>query len=259
MMESAVVIDIYAQPIYWHLPAGRSAGHIPDSRDLWEVLWENRETVWGIAHTHPGSGRPSPSQEDVTTFSAVEKALGKRLIWWILTADELQEYKWFGPKDYDYATHCIWNERQGKFEPGCLPSEDVFWVKELRKASYGPMEENDECDPLRGELIELEMLDGKPQPYISYNWDAVHGWLLEAGLVNQEDLWDFEVYIQEVEEFGFNRGFSLLEENLVVEERGLNGIMLPTEMQANVIRKILEHFGEHSVYYDQQIVNFGGR
>lgn len=93
MREAGVVIDLEGRPIFWHVPAGRSAGALPDSRLLWDVLWENRERLLGFAHTHPGGGEPRPSGIDVSTFEAIEAALGKRLVWWIATSDELRAFR----------------------------------------------------------------------------------------------------------------------------------------------------------------------
>jgi hypothetical protein len=85
--EAGVLLDKNRRPLYWHAPAGRSVAYLPDSRDLWDVIWENRATISGFAHVHPGGGVPWPSNEDVTTFHAVEVALGVRLEWWIATQD----------------------------------------------------------------------------------------------------------------------------------------------------------------------------
>lgn len=89
MIEAAVVIDVLDKPIYWHLPPGRGAAAIPDSSVLWKVLWENRNHLKGVAHSHPGRGCPSPSGTDLTTFAAVESALGRRLDWWIASEDQI--------------------------------------------------------------------------------------------------------------------------------------------------------------------------
>jgi proteasome lid subunit RPN8/RPN11 len=59
---------------------------IPDSQQRWETIWENREALTEIAHTHPG-GLLRFSQEDLTTMEAVEGALGKPLAWSIVTTD----------------------------------------------------------------------------------------------------------------------------------------------------------------------------
>ena len=59
---------------------------IPDSRARWAAIWENRERLTEIAHTHPG-GLLRFSQEDLTTMEAVEAALGKPLEWSIVTED----------------------------------------------------------------------------------------------------------------------------------------------------------------------------
>lgn len=89
MIEVAVVLDNDGQPVYWHEPPGRSSVAIPDSRDLWDAIWENRDNLMGVAHSHPGTGTPVPSQTDVTTFVAVEKALGRKLVWPIITQDRV--------------------------------------------------------------------------------------------------------------------------------------------------------------------------
>lgn len=75
MIEVGVVIGLDFRPRYWHLPPGRTAGSIPDTRSLWDVLWEQRADVAGFAHSHPGSGVPGPSHTDVTTFAAIEAGL----------------------------------------------------------------------------------------------------------------------------------------------------------------------------------------
>lgn len=102
MLESALVFDVEGCPIYWHLPVERTGSYIPDSRALWDVLWANRRLIGGVAHTHPWSGAIAPSAVDVTTFSAVENGLGKRLIWPIISLHEVGYFSWIGPKNHDY-------------------------------------------------------------------------------------------------------------------------------------------------------------
>jgi len=102
MIETAVVVDDQGKTLFWHLPPGRSATYIPDSRSLWEVMWENKDRLGGVAHTHPGHGTPDPSWEDVTTWSACERGLGRRLVWPILTFDQEAYFEWSGPGKYDY-------------------------------------------------------------------------------------------------------------------------------------------------------------
>ena len=101
-IEAGVVIDANHRPIYWHVPPDRSGGALPDSRDLWEVLWENRDNLQGFAHSHPGSGIPRPSQTDITTFAAVEAGLGARLFWWIISSEAAVLCTWSGPGRLDY-------------------------------------------------------------------------------------------------------------------------------------------------------------
>lgn len=87
MMEAGVLLGRDNSVIHWHTPNERSGGALPDSRDLWDIIWENRAIVTGFAHTHPGSGIPGPSHTDITTFAAIEAALGKHLNWPILSSD----------------------------------------------------------------------------------------------------------------------------------------------------------------------------
>lgn len=92
MMEVALVFDRDGKTIHWHLPPGRSGGFIPDTRDLWEVIWENRHRIGGVAHTHPWHGPAAPSGIDLGTFRAIELGLGIPLIWPIVTFSEVQYF-----------------------------------------------------------------------------------------------------------------------------------------------------------------------
>lgn len=123
MLETAVVIDVAGRPLYWHTPLGRTAVYLPDSRELWEVLWEHRARVLGVAHTHPWAGRAAPSHEDLTTFAAVESGLGRRLAWWIATDNQWAAFRWLGPDRLNY---------------GLFPMEEEArptWMDELRRLS----------------------------------------------------------------------------------------------------------------------------
>lgn len=60
-------------------------GHIADSSGRWEVIWEHREHITELVHTHP-SGFNRFSYEDITTIQGVELALGRKLVWSLVTA-----------------------------------------------------------------------------------------------------------------------------------------------------------------------------
>ena len=122
MIEAGVVVT-NAGPVFWHLPSGRTGGSLPDSRQLWDVLWDlRREPSLGFAHSHPGSGVPGPSDIDVTTFAAVEMGLGRRMTWWITSADRIIRLDWIGP---------------GKFDYNPILVEEPDWAKQLREHSTG--------------------------------------------------------------------------------------------------------------------------
>jgi len=89
MLETALVFDLNGKTIYWHEPEGRTAGSLPDSDALWDFLWENRHRLGGVAHTHPWIGAARPSHTDITTFAAIEKALGKHLLWPVVTFNDI--------------------------------------------------------------------------------------------------------------------------------------------------------------------------
>lgn len=94
MIEAAMVFNKKGEVFHWHLPQGRTAGSIPDTRTLWDILWEHRAVVGGVAHTHPWNGAPWPSQTDVTTFRAIEQGLGKLLLWPVVTLDQIGCWVW---------------------------------------------------------------------------------------------------------------------------------------------------------------------
>jgi proteasome lid subunit RPN8/RPN11 len=122
-IEAGVVLDLKGAPLYWHLPRDRTFGSLPDSKDLWEVFWENRDDLSGFAHSHPGSGTPWPSPTDISTFSAVELALAARLDWWITSSDGLVLVRWVGPAKYNYRVQ--------------IANEHKSWIQELRAHSDG--------------------------------------------------------------------------------------------------------------------------
>ncbi len=122
--EAAVVVDLEGQPIFWHLPPDRGLAYLPDSRLLWDILWANRKNLLGVAHSHPGSGPPSPSWTDVTTFAAIEEGLGIRIVWWITTEDMCRAYVWTGDDKHDY-----------REVPMTGDPTEYTWLPELRRRS----------------------------------------------------------------------------------------------------------------------------
>ena len=75
--EHFFLIDVLGAVIF--RDAGDSAASIPDSRARWEAIWAARESIAEIAHSHP-VGPLAFSNEDETTMSALESALGRRLV-----------------------------------------------------------------------------------------------------------------------------------------------------------------------------------
>lgn len=58
--------------------ASTSPSALPDSRARWEAIWSHRDELEELAHSHP-VGPLAFSQEDETTMTALDEALGKKL------------------------------------------------------------------------------------------------------------------------------------------------------------------------------------
>jgi len=123
MREVGCVINLEGRAMYWHEPQDRSVASIPDSRSLWDILWENRVLVSGFAHTHPGLGPAVPSSTDLSTFKAIEAGLGMRLEWWIATGDQIALIRWTSSRGYVAST----------------PPYEQLWLAELRIRSGFPV------------------------------------------------------------------------------------------------------------------------
>ena len=159
MMEHAFVFDTEGRVIQYHTPQtvlreserkGWSGGSIPDTRSLWDVLWERRQSLggsgrkvgWegptgGVAHTHPWDGPTGPSQTDVTTFSAIEQGLGQRLLWPVVTFTHVTYCVWQGPGPYDYRSLGDWKltgVRHAPFEGEALQNF-AAGIERLRELS----------------------------------------------------------------------------------------------------------------------------
>jgi len=136
MIEVGLVVGCDLDPIFWHLPEGRTGGSIPDSRTLWDVMWENRETVGGFAHSHPGSGAPAPSMTDLGTFVAIEQALGKRLNWWITSSDRLLVCNWHDNGKPPWGMHSYTSPGGTKHNYlGVVIHPEPPWADDLRRLS----------------------------------------------------------------------------------------------------------------------------
>jgi hypothetical protein len=130
-IEAGVVVGRDGEEaVYWHLPPNRNVVALPDSRDLWDVFWENRDRISGFAHSHPGLGVPGPSWEDLTTFAAVEGGLGRRLKWWITSMNAVSVLTWKGPGKYDYELTVL--------------DKEPSWIPELRRLSQNESTPNEE-------------------------------------------------------------------------------------------------------------------
>lgn len=129
MLENGVLVNYEGEGFRIWSPPDRTSGSLPDNSLLWDWIWKSRDDLLGFAHSHPGHGVPGPSWTDITTFSAIELGLGRRLVWWITSEDKLVRTQWGGPEKYDYFT-----------KPVTLQINAPLWLAALRHISY---KEND--------------------------------------------------------------------------------------------------------------------
>jgi hypothetical protein len=92
-----------------------SATSIPDERERWEAIWEYRNEITEIAHSHPGEFLDF-SYEDLTTMEAVEAGTGKVFTWSVVTKTGFRCRK--GGKD-------------------SLRKDSPWWLSLMRRLSYG--------------------------------------------------------------------------------------------------------------------------
>lgn len=64
--------------------ASDSPHRLPDSRDRWDAIWQNREVLEIIVHSHP-HGPHGFSSEDRSTMSAIDGALGKACVYAVVS------------------------------------------------------------------------------------------------------------------------------------------------------------------------------
>jgi len=92
-----------------------SATSIPDERERWEAIWEHRNEITEIVHSHPG-GFLDFSHEDLTTMEAVEAGTGRTFAWSIVTKTGFRSRK------------------GGKVQ---LREDSPWWLNLIRRLSYG--------------------------------------------------------------------------------------------------------------------------
>lgn len=62
---------------------------LPDSNARWQAIWDNRDRLVEIAHSHPISSAHF-STEDETTISALKAALGKDIRYSVVSSDSMR-------------------------------------------------------------------------------------------------------------------------------------------------------------------------
>jgi hypothetical protein len=109
--------------------AGDSAVAIPDSRTRWNAIWERRDDIEEIAHSHP-VGPARFSAEDLSTMEALDSGIGQRLRYSIVSPQGM----------------VVRTGKDGVDEP---VSDEPWWAALLRRASgmddRPPARTHDDC------------------------------------------------------------------------------------------------------------------
>ncbi len=80
------VMFLAADDAVLHTEEGASAHAVHDSRSRWERIWELRERIFEIAHSHP-VGPLAFSAEDETTMAAIQSGLGRSVVFSVVAPD----------------------------------------------------------------------------------------------------------------------------------------------------------------------------
>lgn len=188
MLETAVVFNYLGKAIYWHMPSNRTSQKIPDSQKLWDFLWDNREHVAGIAHTHVLHSKNKLSYIDMVTFTAIESALGKRLHWLLISTDHIAEYYCKTGQQFIYTPNMIYNWLENSYQSVFLYT--VFgwesaiwpkWIKKLVSLSYPPFVPNVK------------------------QWQYITDWLTTESKISLELIKELEVFLENHESFLTNK------------------------------------------------------
>ncbi len=97
--------------------ASTSPSALPDSRARWEMIWELREDLEEIAHSHP-VGPLGFSAEDESTMLALDQALGRAL-----------RYSVVAPRGMIARGGGVERDQR------VAPDDEPFWADLLRAAS----------------------------------------------------------------------------------------------------------------------------
>jgi hypothetical protein len=104
-------------------------GGTADSRSWFDVLWNNRDRLLGMAHTHPDAGHKAgvhPSSIDLNSWQSLEIGFGFRLLNYVVNRSSVCEVR------------LVQHVSTIKYETRLLtPDDQPWWVSLIRELSYG--------------------------------------------------------------------------------------------------------------------------
>jgi proteasome lid subunit RPN8/RPN11 len=85
-MREVCFLIVEGDAIVW-ADVSNSPSSLPDSRVRWQQIWNSRDELVAIVHSHP-SGPAAFSAEDESTMEAIDAALGRPL-WYAVVAPDV--------------------------------------------------------------------------------------------------------------------------------------------------------------------------
>lgn len=155
LREVCFLIDHNGE-VFWQ-DTDDNSGYLRDHRDRWTAIWENRDRLAVIAHSHP-CGPEGFSSEDVSTMEAISRALGRWLMFSVVAPEHTLLLN--GGEHFARLTRAL--------EPA--------WARELRVAS-GMIDERDDSQ-LREALDALEQ---------EVRRDLIRRYCHHCGVIQPED------------------------------------------------------------------------
>ena len=119
---------------------------LPDSRTRWNAIWENREQLSIIAHSHP-PGLAAFSDEDTSTMKAIEDALGRKplgvvVVPQVTSGEPIAETTWWvdllklaSGLQVGFRFRSKREQRASSFTPPLKPQGGNLWSTKISRAT----------------------------------------------------------------------------------------------------------------------------
>lgn len=95
---------------------------MPDNRERWQQIWKHRDTLVEVVHTHPLGGLYF-SSTDEDTMKALDEALGRPLLYAVVTAEGMIRRRNVESIDDETVEDPPWWVPVLRATSGCIPKK----------------------------------------------------------------------------------------------------------------------------------------